>query len=567
MAFGALSSAYLYSNPSPFGGIWEIDANLDATLPVNECACQEAAPGVNWQKFQKDLRGNLQSDPSFSRPWVHELCSATYSAFFATSRVDEATFQIWKSTCGAGLLAVAAVCSQSIALQMADVSSRWRWTERPVQAEGRAVKDILEAMPAGDCLRLCEEHEECASVAHGPFGCHLKDKCVTSGEQLVLPGVAPGYRTYYQRGGPCTAEDGVEPVSSPHHLSEIRLLMDAAVRLLDHVVHCLDKSDWPFTIEEVLANRMEFTAATLHAHRNGEFYFRWSRSQRFLLPVTCDAASRATVGDAGAVCRTLSRLMIRWVRGLDSEVGFWHALLDPSNAENPEVDFSSWRSAQDWLLSGDITWHYGDICTFLAAARGHTTSYGRPRVLNAGSGPLAPGRIDCGDSVTVVASDGLARFYLQLYDILQHDPPVVPLQCPTEALHHCFPQHHFDVVHMRNSLDHANDPLMGILELIWVARPGGWVLLRHARNEGVAGHFQLGLHQWAFDVEDRADGRHFVIWSPSLRVDVSDWLLSSGLAAEVKAERRPHPAGGEEEYIFVDIQKQLPTSVRAIETG
>lgn len=127
-------------------------------------------------------------------------------------------------------------------------------------------------------------------------------------------------------------------------------------------------------------------------------------------------------------------------------------------------------------------------------------------------------------------------------DILQHDPPVVPLQCPTEALHHCFPQHHFDVVHMRtllglsqvesfpvffaafdrrNSLDHANDPLMGILELIWVARcnaqseataampqlpvhescplprPGGWVLLRHARNEGVAGHFQLGLHQWA----------------------------------------------------------------------
>ena len=25
--------------------------------------------------------------------------------------------------------------------QMADVSSRWRWTERPVQAEGRAVKE------------------------------------------------------------------------------------------------------------------------------------------------------------------------------------------------------------------------------------------------------------------------------------------------------------------------------------------------------------------------------------------------------------------------------------------
>ena len=62
------------------------------------------------------------------------------------------------------------------------------------------------------------------------------------------------------------------------------------------------------------------------------------------------------------------------------------------------------------------------------------------------------------------------------------------------------------------------------------------MLLRHARNEGVAGHFQLGLHQWApaaldffrlfndlpqkkvhderdlprFDVEDVADEKHFV---------------------------------------------------------
>ena len=30
-------------------------------------------------------------------------------------------------------------------------------------------------------------------------------------------------------------------------------------------------------------------------------------------------------------------------------------------------------------------------------------------------------------------------------------------------------------------------------------------------------------------------------------MDVSDWLLSSGLAEEVKAERRQHPSGGEEE--------------------
>ena len=64
--------------------------------------------------------------------------------------------------------------------------------------------------------------KECASVAHGPFGCHLKDKCVLRGEEhlgmtqscprsqhgmrcwnilklrLVLPGVAQGYSSWFR---------------------------------------------------------------------------------------------------------------------------------------------------------------------------------------------------------------------------------------------------------------------------------------------------------------------------------------------------------------------------------
>ena len=39
------------------------------------------------------------------------------------------------------------------------------------------------------------------------------------------------------------------------------------------------------------------------------------------------------------------------------------------------------------------------------------------------------------------------------------------------------------------------------------------------------------------------------IWSPSLRVDVSQWLLSGGFASAVNAQRRPHPAGGTEEIL------------------
>ncbi|CAE7174723.1 SHOC2 [Symbiodinium pilosum] len=396
--------------------------------------------------------------------------------------------------------------------------------------------------------------------------------------------------------------------------------MDSATQLLEKAIHCLDASDWPFSVAEVLArlscnepvlqrcwmNRIDFVATSnlgiaskqLHAHQEDErkFNFEWQRALRFGFPSSCDSPTRWQAGDAGSVCRTLDRRItcpdgtaknefhrvasswsgylsdgsevtslhrrrfclepfvwqLKKLLGLDSEVGFWHALMDPASETNQDVDAAAWQRY--------VSWHYGDICAFVEKARAAADrQFGHPRVLNAGSGPLAPKDIVCqeGKAIPVVAADGLARFYMQLYDILGHEPPAVPAQCPTELLHQCFPQHHFDVVHVRNSLDHANDPLLGIRQMIHVVRPGGWVLLRHAQNEGVAGHFQLGLHQWAFDVEDAADGPHFVIWGPSLRADVTRWLLSSNLAAEVRAELRPHPSGGPEPYVWVDIRKPL----------
>ena len=48
------------------------------------------------------------------------------------------------------------------------------------------------------------------------------------------------------------------------------------------------------------------------------------------------------------------------------------------------------------------------------------------------------------------------------------------------------------MVHIRNALDHSFDPVLGIERMLHAVRPGGWVLLRHARNEGVAGKFRNG---------------------------------------------------------------------------
>lgn len=290
--------------------------------------------------------------------------------------------------------------------------------------------------------------------------------------------------------------------------------------------------------------------------------FVWSHHVG-LLAVTTHIGHRSGLQTAriseSAVQRSLERVHLRWAINLVSEVGFWHDLLNTSAVS----DKAGKKSARHWLATGEVRWAWDDICVFLEDAHNHVGQgyqYGTPRVLNVGSGPLTPGPLRCSiagghSDTTVVSADGLARLYLHMFDELQVEPPHVPLQCSAETLRQCFPRDHFDVVHMRNALDHAMDPLSGLTQMLQVTRPGGWVLLRHARNEGLPGLFRLGLHQWAFDVADAETKPRFIIWSPELRADVSAWLLSSALVESVRTELRPHPDGVGEEYVWVDIKR------------
>jgi len=244
-------------------------------------------------------------------------------------------------------------------------------------------------------------------------------------------------------------------------------------------------------------------------------------------------------------------------------------LLDPDLVDEKVRSKTDREQVLQWLYGGDVRWAWeedDEMCGIIAGIRKREGySHGPPRVLNTGSGPLAPSPLNCGDgahselgSVPVVAVDGLARFYLRVYDFLDLRPPHVSGQCEVEELRACFPRNHFDVVHMRNALDHTMDPVVGLEQMLEVVRPGGRVLLRHAINEGLPGQFQFGLHQWSFDATRRASTPHFVIWNPMLRVDVTKSLLERGLAEQVITELRPHPEdkdGKEMAYIFVDIQK------------
>lgn len=432
--------------------------------------------------------------------------------------------------------------------------AEWGATPRVVLQEGESVGDFYGSVSLNDCISHCNRVPRCMSIAHGPHGCHLKARCVQPGEDMVPPGEqGADYRTLFRRS--CSLSSTKEN----RYMEEMQNMMGMALRALEFCLHCSDASPWPFLLEEVLQNYALAVEAPEH--------FLWQRSSGrppsfaafpgpFLGGEELSLEPPSSKVPISAVRLTLLRLQVRWIRGLEMEADFWRGKL----SLNPEENVSLERLKR-WLATGEVPWTLpgDDLCYYLQDARSRGAVANVPRILNTGSGPLAPKPLQCQNKdVKVVAADGLARFYLKVLDENEMEPPYLPAQCPVEELHLCFPAAHFDVVHIRNALDHSFDPVLGIERMLQVTRPGGWVLLRHARNEGVPGKFRNGLHQWAFDAEDSSGEVHFLIWNPDLRADVTNHLLSTGHAAEVKTRLLDHPsddAPEDEKYVWVEIRK------------
>ena len=90
-----------------------------------------------------------------------------------------------------------------------------------------------------------------------------------------------------------------------------------------------------------------------------------------------------------------------------------------------------------------------------------------------------------------------------------------------ELLHELYAENTFDMVHMRNSLDHSFDPFHGLQEMLFICKVGGKVVLEHAENEAVNQKYS-GLHQWNLSVQNEENS--FVIWRNDERHDVCKLL-------------------------------------------
>ncbi len=197
-------------------------------------------------------------------------------------------------------------------------------------------------------------------------------------------------------------------------------------------------------------------------------------------------------------------------RALGEEAGYWGHWLASRGGKYPEeysyrLDPAS--EVQDPLLR-----------EALAALEGDEAS-----ILDVGAGPATT--VGCrfpGMRLEVVAVDPLADRYDELLDDAGVVPPVRTQQLQGERVRERFGEGRFDIAYSRNALDHAVDPVEIIRQMVAVVRPGGFVLLRHARNEAVNQDY-VQLHQWNFDVR----GGDFVIWRTDSETNVTKELAGA----------------------------------------
>lgn len=202
-----------------------------------------------------------------------------------------------------------------------------------------------------------------------------------------------------------------------------------------------------------------------------------------------------------------------WLEGIRSEIIFWKHFIDTKGSE--------WETNWDDLISNDRK--------FALDTHLETTN---TKFLDAGSGPFSSWGIKSEKSnLRVTAVDPLAFAYQMLKSEAGITTGITPEYAMVERLHEKFDENTFDIVHMRNSLDHSFNPLVGIIQLLFVCKVNGKILLQHARNEAENENY-VGFHQWNLC----GDGTDFIIWRKGIAYNVSKML---GKYADVVVDDRP----------------------------
>jgi SAM-dependent methyltransferase len=226
------------------------------------------------------------------------------------------------------------------------------------------------------------------------------------------------------------------------------------------------------------------------------------------------------------LCRSQSQVLrVRLRRWFARRGQPWRTRSDPvrgrRHALREEVGY--W---DDWLAAKGGKWHEEYAYRFDPSAEVADPALrdvlaqlpeDQIAVLDVGAGPASI--VGCrfpGKTIVLVPVDPLADRYDRLLEQANVAPPVRVIRAEGERLLEKFGPDAFDIAYSRNALDHAIDPPLIVDNMLAVVRSGGYVVLRHVRNEAVSQAY-VQLHQWNFDQRDG----HFVIWRPGQETDMT----------------------------------------------
>ena len=210
-----------------------------------------------------------------------------------------------------------------------------------------------------------------------------------------------------------------------------------------------------------------------------------------------------------------------WKQGIQNEIEFWDSWIQNHGREWPE----------DYIKRFDTN---TEVDKLVANCLAESTE--PPTILDVGAGPLTVlGRtLPNKTPVIITAVDALAEQYVALWDKANVIPPHRTLHCDAEKLDEKFDQSSFDLVHIRNALDHSYDPLLGIQKMLHVVKQNHYVILIHNTNEAEAENY-VGFHQWNFTTG--AEGQ-FLIWNKSISINVNEVLKEIGTVEVLTSDQQ-----------------------------
>lgn len=209
-----------------------------------------------------------------------------------------------------------------------------------------------------------------------------------------------------------------------------------------------------------------------------------------------------------------------WSLGLESEAAYWRLMTASGwvfrarNNNTTKVKTSFKKKVYDY--SADLNARLDHMKPFLFEPELLSTAdTGQKifRVLDVGSGPISwmGWRLSRPDLFfESIPVDPLGHLYRRILDE-QHPPglqptanggpsravPARPLALRAEALTSLFAHNSFDMVASRNAIDHSQDPLRCLSEMVATVKPGRFVVLELFEREGAIQNYR-DLHKWNF---------------------------------------------------------------------